>query len=213
MSRPERCDAAVWDVCGRLLDPLRESLRGRVQREGPRLMVDVGEAFGQRIAIGRPRRLIAAQAPSLQESLGALIAAHRPGALIVVGPAAGEASACSVGDVRVELDSPTPADGSEGPIGTGPTTIGGEHGVVTTDWAACARQAHQADGVHATLIAVVTVLRSGESIVPPASRPPTQSRRIGRFLGKLVRGEAPGDSIPPECLRAAQRAIEKVLSA
>lgn len=218
----ERCEFAIWDVGGNLLEEVRGKLSRRLVHNGPKIAVEAGEWLGRRLAIGRPQRVIAKQAPTLAEALQAMVAAHRPQRLVVLGPARACSTAYALGQVVavaqvVEANETTPVTQAEGAQRLTYATIG--NGTVaastrmTTDWAKRAAVAIAGLGIDATLFAVVTETSSAEAktLEPPVSRPLTNSRRAGVVLGKLLAGKLDFGDAKREPQLAVARVIESLI--
>ncbi|TWT99209.1 Phosphorylase superfamily protein [Botrimarina colliarenosi] len=202
MADNERCDVAVWDVSGGLLGETRRQLRNTLRRDGPRIAIETGDWLQKRIAIAWPQRAIASHAPSIAEALAALVAAHRPERLVVVGPATAIDRSLAVGSVliadevvsshgaeRLTLPAIATADLPSGVVGVGQLAVAETGARVTTDWAGVAAEAITDLGVDAVLVTVVTARANGVLAEPPRSRRPTASRQAGRLLGKLFKGD------------------------
>lgn len=207
MTAIERSDAAVWDVSGDLLAAVRRQLRSRTKHEGPKLRIEIGDWLDRRVAVGRPRRVIAKQAPGFAEVLDALVAAHRPRRVLVVGPAAARQE--PVGAAVVESADRLAAAGlNPGVISTGGLDESQASTAITTDWAEACRQAAERLGVDVVMIAVVTVTdRSG----PPSSRPATISRSAGAVFGQLIAGRAPSTGVDRRAIDATADAVAAVV--
>ena len=192
MADPERCDLAVWDVRGDLTDTLRSRLERTTKRVGQKIAVDYGWLNGSALAVARPRRLTAAQLPSTAEALSALVAAHKPSKLAVVGPAAARTSAAEVGE----------------------TVLGAKLDEVSdfaADWTAAARRAFESTGLPGELLAVVVrVVENDQPLAAPPSRRPTRARNAGRLLRTLL---GSGASSSDESTRSLSRYNESVATA
>lgn len=218
----ERCELAIWDVGGDLLEEVRGKLSRRIVHNGPKIAVETGEWLGRRLAIGRPQRVIAKQAPTLAEALQAMVAAHRPQRLVVLGPARACSPAYALGQV-VAVEQVAEANetisvtqGMEAQrvasitIGNGTVAASTQ---ITTDWAKRAAVVTADLGIDSILFAVVTETSSAEAktLEPPVSRPLTNSRRAGVVLGKLLAGKLDFGDAKREPQLAVARVIESLI--
>lgn len=201
----EPSDTAFWDVSGTLLGDLRSKLKHRTVHQGGKIMVESGDWLGQRLVIGMPKRLIQRHAPRLAESLAAMIAAHRPRRLFVVGPAAAVSKTLAIGQVVQADDSRTDE------IGDGILRAASAVALVTTDWADKTRQASDELGVQLGLLGVVTMLSDRPEVVPPSSHRRTLSHNAGAMLGHLLAGRVGSSTVPAAARAALVDAIEAML--
>lgn len=162
MPDADRCDLAVWDVHGGLTATVRRELKNVVRRTGPKLETACGDWRGGRVVIGWPRRLTAAQLPTLREALHGLQSVHRPRLMAIIGPASAGWTGLAAGIVARLAEAPGLA-----------TRWGVEAAEVSEDLAA-----------GAVLLAAVT----REGAAPPSATRPTAARQAGRWLGKLMGG-------------------------
>lgn len=230
----ERCDTVLWDVSGTLLADVRSKLRNRTREEGPKLLVEAGEWLDQKIVVGASKRLIRAHTPSLAEALSAMIAAHRPSQLLVVGPAAAVARDLPLGHAVLNAEEPpesAPVNqrGDDqrvvDPSRVDPTTVDSckvgqqiiAQGVVdreatdaavTTDWADAVRAAAHDLGVAISWLAIVTEVSESSRVVPPASPRRTLSRTAGKLIGNLLAGRIAPASEPAIARTSATKAVE-----
>lgn len=207
MPATDRCDAAVWDVRGDLLAGVRRQLRHGSKHEGPKLRIEIGEWLDRRLVVGRPRRVIAKQAPSSVEVFNALVTAHRPRRVLVVGPAAGRHE--PVGAAVVESADRLAAAGLDpGVLATGRLNENEGSDAITTDWADACRRAAESVGLDVAMIAVVTVTGRAD---PPVSRPTTISRAAGAMLGQLLAGKSPSPGVDRRAIDAATDAVAAIV--
>lgn len=162
MPSADHCDLAVWDLHGGLTAAVRRELSGAVRHTAPKLESVSGDWRGARVAVGWPRRLTAAQLPTLREALIGLRAVHRPRQIVIVGPAAASSSGSAIGSVVALAESA---------------------GLITR-WGEAAAEVSRELEADAVLLAAVT--RSGSTA--PASHRPTAARQAGRWLGGLMGG-------------------------
>lgn len=155
-----RCDLAVWDLHGELTAAVRRELSGVVRHTAPKLESVSGVWRGARVAVGWPRRLTAAQLPTIREALIGLRAVHPPRRIVIVGPAAAGSSGLEPGSVANLSES-----------------VG-----LITRWGEAAAEVSRDLEADAMLLAAVT--RDG-AVAPPNHRP-TAARQAGRWLGGLL---------------------------
>lgn len=207
MATTGKCDVAVWDVSGALLSDIRKQLAAPTQREGPTLSIKIGDWLQRRVVIGSPQPVIAKYAATFDQVFDALVTAHHPLRVLVVGPAGGGER--SVGEVVVESAEHFMAPGIEaGSIGQGTSSSHGASHPVTTDWADPCRRAAEAAGLEVVMIAVVT---APGAAAPPVSRPRTRSRAAGVLLGKLLRGKQTPPRNDRRAIAAATDAVAAIV--